>query len=89
MKLERLVGRRRLGAKPPSSPTLVLWPASCSAFFSAWNTSAPIRTASAMVAAPTGWIMNSWMSIGLSACSPPLTMFIIGTGSVRANTPPT
>ena len=26
-------------------------------------------------------IMNSWKSIGLSACAPPLTMFIIGTGS--------
>ena len=26
-------------------------------------------------------IMNSWKSIGLSACTPPLTMFIIGTGS--------
>ena len=25
--------------------------------------------------------MNSWKSIGLSACAPPLTMFIIGTGS--------
>jgi hypothetical protein len=28
----------------------------------------------------TGWIMNSWMSTLLSACSPPLMMFIIGTG---------
>ena len=26
-------------------------------------------------------IMNSWMSMGLSACAPPLMMFIIGTGS--------
>ncbi len=48
-----------------------------------------MRTASAMVAAPTGWIMNSWMSIGLSACWPPLMMFIIGTGSTRAKAPPT
>ncbi|UXN75730.1 hypothetical protein N8D56_17505 [Devosia sp. A8/3-2] len=30
--------------------------------------------------APAGRIMNSCMSIGLSACSPPLMMFIIGTG---------
>ena len=44
---------------------------------------------SATVGAETGWIMNSWMSIGLSACCPPLMMFIMGTGSVRANTPPT
>jgi hypothetical protein len=33
--------------------------------------------------------MNSWKSSGLSACAPPLTMFIIGTGSRRASTPPT
>ena len=44
-----------------------------------------MRTASVTLGAPTGTIMNSWMSIGLSACTPPLTMFIIGTGSVRAN----
>ena len=74
----------RLGAKPPSSPTLVEWPASCSAFLRAWNTSAPMRAASAVVPAPTGMTMNSWMSIGLSAWAPPLMMFIIGTGSVRA-----
>jgi len=48
-----------------------------------------MRIASVMLGAPTGTIMNSWMSIGLSACTPPLTMFIIGTGKVRANTPPT
>ena len=28
--------------------------------------------------------VNSWMSIGLSAWAPPLMMFIIGTGKVRA-----
>jgi hypothetical protein len=33
--------------------------------------------------------MNSWKSIGLSACTPPLTMFIIGTGKTRAEAPPT
>ena len=32
------------------------------------------------VGAPTGRIMNSWMSRLLSACAPPLMMFIIGTG---------
>ena len=41
------------------------------------------------VGAPQGRIMNSWMSMGLSACMPPLMMFIIGTGRVRAETPPT
>src|SRR6185437_15253008 len=59
------------GAKPPSSPTLVLWPASCSPFFNAAKTSEPMRTPSASVPAPIGWIMNSWMSMGLSACTPP------------------
>ena len=79
----------RLGAKPPSSPTAVARPRSCSPFFSVWKISAPQRTASASVSAPTGMIMNSWKSIGLSACAPPLMMFIIGTGSTCAETPPT
>ena len=35
-----------------------------------------------------GRIMNSWKSIGLSACTPPLMMFIIGTGRRRAEAPP-
>ena len=34
-------------------------------------------------------IMNSWKSIGLSACTPPLMMFIIGTGRTCALVPPT
>ena len=42
----------------------------------------------ANVGAPTGMIMNSWMSMGLSAWAPPLTMFIIGTGSTWAWAPP-
>ena len=70
----------RFGAKPPSSPTLVLWPASLRPFFSVWKISEPQRTASRSVGAPTGMIMNSWKSIGLSAWTPPLMMFIIGTG---------
>ena len=89
MKSSASVVEERPGAKPPSSPTLVLCPAFDSAFFSAWKTSEPTRTASAKLSAPTGMTMNSWMSIGLSACAPPLMMFIIGTGSVRAETPPT
>ena len=44
-----------------------------------------MRKASAKVGAPSGMIMNSWKSIGLSACAPPLMMFIIGTGSSRAD----
>ena len=31
---------------------------------------------------PTGMTMNSWKSTLVSACAPPLRMFIIGTGSV-------
>ena len=31
--------------------------------------------------------MNSWKSSGLSACAPPLMMFIIGTGSTAARLP--
>ena len=72
----------RLGANPPSSPTAVDRPASCSPFFSVWKISAPQRRASAKVGAPTGITMNSWKSIGLSACAPPFRMFIIGTGRV-------
>ena len=78
----------RLGAKPPSSPTLVEWPASLRPLRRVWKISEPMRTASAQVAAPTGMIMNSWMSMGLSACAPPLMMFIIGTGSRCAFAPP-
>src|SRR3979411_2818886 len=36
----------RLGANPPSSPTLVLWPASASAFLRVWKISTPQRSAS-------------------------------------------
>ena len=79
----------RFGAKPPSSPNPVDRPCALSSFFSVWNTSEPMRTASRILSADTGMIMNSWMSIGLSACSPPLMMFIIGTGSTRAEVPPT
>jgi hypothetical protein len=39
------------------------------------------------VEAPTGMIMNSWKSTLLSACTPPLRMFIMGTGSVRVAPP--
>ena len=49
----------RFGANPPSSPTAVARPFSERPFFSVWNTSAPQRTASAKLSAPTGMIMNS------------------------------
>ena len=87
--LKKQLKDARFGAKPPSSPTLVLWPASFSCFLRPWKISAPMRMASEKVSAPVGRIMNSWMSIGLSAWAPPLMMFIIGTGRTRAETPPT
>ena len=59
-------------------------PRSCSVRFSAWNTSAPMRRHSENVGAPQGTTMNSWKSTLLSAWAPPLSTFIIGTGSTRA-----
>jgi hypothetical protein len=57
-----------------------------SAFFriarSAWKISTPARSASRKVGMPAGITMNSCRSTLLSACAPPLRMFIIGTGSV-------
>ena len=78
----------RSGAKPPSSPTAVESPRLFSVFLSAWKTSAPIRSPRANESAPTGTTMNSWKSTELSACAPPLSTFIIGTGSTRAASPP-
>ena len=79
----------RLGAKPPSSPTAVDSPRSCSSFFNVWYVSVPHRRASEKLGAPTGMTMNSWKSMELSACTPPLRTFIIGTGSTCALGPPT
>jgi hypothetical protein len=79
----------RFGAKPPSSPTDVAWPFFLKIAFKVWNTSTPMRSDSAKLGAPWGTIMNSWGSSRLSACAPPFTMFMNGTGSVRAFGPPT
>ena len=49
----------------------------------------PQRSASEKLAAPTGMTMNSWKSTLLSAWAPPLSTFIIGTGSTWALAPPT
>ncbi len=78
----------RLGANPPSSPTLVTWPSLARIFFRWWKVSAPMRRASAKVSAARGTIMNSWMSRVLGACAPPLMMFMRGTGSTLALMPP-
>ena len=48
-----------------------------------------MRSASSKLSAPTGMTMNSCRSTLLSACLPPFMMFIMGTGSVKALTPPT
>ena len=58
------------GANPPSSPTAVERPAWWSALFSAWKISAPQRSASAKVGAPTGMTMNSWKSIAIVGVGP-------------------
>ena len=79
----------RFGAKPPSSPTAVDSPASWSSPLRAWYVSAAQRRPSEKEAAPTGMIMNSWKSTLLSAWAPPLSTFIIGTGSTWALLPPT
>ena len=79
----------RSGANPPSSPTEVASPFFLRIAFRWWNTSTPMRSDSENDSAPCGTIMNSWGSSVLSACAPPLTMFMNGTGSVRALGPPT
>ena len=77
------------GAYPPSSPTPVTGILfSFNTDFRVWNTSAERRNASLHVGAETGMIINSWMSTLLVACAPPLSIFIIGTGSTRASSPP-
>ena len=77
-----------LGAKPPSSPTAVLMPWSCRIVLSAWKVSAPQRTASRKLGAPTGMIISSCRSSELLAWAPPLITFIIGTGSCMPPEPP-
>ena len=60
--VDRLSLEPRSGAKPPSSPTAVASPRSCSRPFSVWKTSAPICNASANEPRPAGTTMNSWRS---------------------------
>ena len=79
----------RSGAKPPSSPTAVDMPRSFSSALSVWYVCTPQRRPSEKEAAPTGMIMNSWKSTVLLAWAPPLSTFIIGTGSTWALDPPT
>ena len=88
--VERRFGRRQVGREAALVADVgVVAGLLRAAPLSVWNTSEPQRTASRSDGAPSGMIMNSWKSIGLSACTPPLTMFIIGTGRTRAVVPPT
>ena len=70
----------RLGANPPSSPTLVLWPSLLSKFLSACYISAPARSASEKLFTPTGITINSWISAEFEACLPPFRILNMGTG---------
>ena len=76
------------GAKPPSSPTAVGMPRPSMIFFRAWKVSAPQRTASRKLGAPTGMIISSCRSRLLLACAPPLITFIMGTGICMPPMPP-
>ena len=49
----------KFGAKPPSSPTDVLYPLFYRTSFKLWKTSIPILTASLKFTAPVGAIINS------------------------------
>ena len=49
---------------------------------------APAQGLARSSARRSGMIMNSWKSTLLSACAPPLRMFIIGTGRTLALAPP-
>ena len=58
----------RLGAKPPSSPTLVACPASDRPFLSVWKISAPMRIASRQLSAPTdNYPINQWRIVDLAS----------------------
>ena len=80
--------KSNLGANPPSSPTEVARPLAFRMEARAWKTSAHQRSASLKEGAPTGMIMNSWVSTVLVACAPPFRMFIMGTGRRLPFTPP-
>ena len=79
----------RSGAKPPSSPTAVAEPALVQRLLQrVEDLGAHAQALARSSTRRTGTIMNSWKSTLLSACAPPLSTFIIGTGSTRAASPP-
>ena len=70
----------RLGANPPSSPTEVESFIECKISFKFIYTSEDHCIACVKDSAPLGMIINSWISMLLSACSPPFNIFNIGIG---------
>ena len=79
----------RSGAKPPSSPTAVDRPSVVQRPLQrVEDLGAHAQRPRRSVGAPTGTTMNSWKSTLLSACAPPFSTFIIGTGSTCAASPP-
>ena len=79
----------RFGANPPSSPTAVDSPRAPITDLRTWYVSVPQRSASERLGAPIGDDHELWKSIELSAWTPPLITFIIGTGRTWALGPPT
>ena len=75
----------RSGAKPPSSPDRGRQPALVQrALERVEDLGAHPQALARSSARRTGTTMNSWKSTLLSACAPPFSTFIIGTGSTRA-----
>ena len=72
-----------IGANPPSSPTLIEWPAFFNNTFKLFITKKHILTASLNDFALSGLIINSCILRPLSACAPPLIIFIKGKGSLK------
>jgi hypothetical protein len=85
---ERFLVRRQIGREAAFVADRGAEATPLSTAFSAWKTSVPQRSASENEGAPTGSTMNSCRSTLLSACAPPLMMFIIGTGSTGSRVPP-
>ena len=70
--VQRFLGRAQIGREAALVAHVDRMAGAFQGVLSAWNTSAPMRTASAKLAAPTGSTMNSWKSSELSAWAPPL-----------------
>ena len=85
-RLERGLVGLEVGAKPPSSPTAVESPRSCRVLERVEDLG-PHPQPFGEARRPGGTTMNSWKSTVLSAWAPPLSTFIIGTGSTLGLAP--